>query len=410
MKRLALAAGLALAAALPAVGAIYGVNSHVAHGGYTAAQANSAMLGVGLSTFREPYYWGSVEWNKGIYSAGGTLAEVEKHISVAPTPPLIILCCNNRHYTTGGLPSTPEQRAAFVKYAVWTATRLKGKVFDYEVWNEWNIGANSWSDVRYGDPVQYVALLKEVYAALKGVDPNIRVVGGAIAGWDDKWTEEMLRAGGGQYMDVISIHPYAYPHPPEQHIAYLKRFRDLVNFYRPGLPIYITEIGWPNHTGDKATAEWKASVFLTRFYLLLGEIDQVKGVWWYNVIDSGTDRTNREHNFGLLRADMTPKLPACTMRETQKALRGSKYISGATFSKAGVSYRRVTYQNCDASYTHAVWAEAGGGTVTVTVPAGGFKEVQCEPTTRSAMPGTRSFYVGISPVLIRTDSLTITLE
>lgn len=33
----------------------------------------------------------------------------------------------------------------------------------------------------------------------------------------------------------------------------------------------------------------------------------VKGVWWYDLKDDGNDKNNKEHNFGILKNDLTEK-------------------------------------------------------------------------------------------------------
>jgi polysaccharide biosynthesis protein PslG len=394
----------------------YGVTSQVVHYKYTADQAIFAMQDIGLQSFRDAYYWGYVEQAKGVFRATAPLLELEKAIvsgrSAGQKSPLIILCCTNALYG-GGFPISTEARAAFVRYAKWVATRLKGKVYDYQLWNEWNIGAHAKTGVRYGDPVEYTRLLREVYAALKSVDPGIRVVGGGIAGWDSTWAEDILQEGAGQYMDVISIHPYAYPHIPEKHVDYLVKFRDLVNKYRSGLPIYVGEIGWPSYEGTQGVSEWKQGVYLARFLLLVPQISAIRGVWWYNLFNDGTSSTTREHNFGLRRADRTAKHASCTMKQTLAILKGSKYGSATRYWKEGYGwFRRVTYTASDGSYIHGIWAEEQSAStkLAIGVSNGGAKEVMCESWGKENVGGTSLVFVGIQPVVIRTTSASITLK
>jgi hypothetical protein len=42
--------------------------------------------------------------------------------------------------------------------------------------------------------------------------------------------------------------------------------------------------------------------------------DYVAGVWWYCLRDQGTDRTNKEHHFGVMDAAMKPKPAAYALQ------------------------------------------------------------------------------------------------
>jgi polysaccharide biosynthesis protein PslG len=390
----------------------HGVAAQITHYQYTADQAIFAMQEVGLQSLRDTYYWSNLEQTKGVFKPTPPLLALEKAIvsgkGVGQKSPLIILCCANRLYG-GGFPLSTEARGAFIRYAKWVATRLKGKVYDYQVWNEWNIGAHATYPVK-GDPGEYTRLLREVHSALKSVDPSIRVVGGAIAGWDSGWTEAMLQQGAAQYMDAISIHPYAYPNVPEIHIDYLYKFRALVDKYRSGLPIYLGEIGWPSYEGAQGVSEWRSGVYLARLLLLLPQISSIRGTWWYNLVNNGTDPTRREHNFGLRRADLTAKHANCTMKQTLAILRGSKFAGAGKYWKDGVGwFHRVTYTASDGSYIHGIWGEKAGSRLSIGVSNGGTKEVMCE-SGRQTIGGTTAMWVGVQPTIIRTTARSITMN
>jgi hypothetical protein len=388
---------------IPALALAQGVNSHVQHGEYSADRALSAMGTMGLKSVRAAYYWSHAEYVKGTFQPDTPLRELEKQLAGSSSP-LLVFCCGNGAYAANGFPITGEYRAGFLRYVKWVATRFKGRVFEYELWNEWNIGGHSYTSVRYGDPLQYADLLREVYAAVKAIDPNARVIAGAVSGWDSAWTEKLMATGAP--MDGISIHPYAYPHIPEKHIDYLAQFQGMVNRYKPGLPIYVSEIGWPDFNGTQGVSEWRAAAYLSRFYLLMPTVAQVKGVWWYALVNNGTDPANREHNFGLVRQDFTLKEAACTMQRTQALLQGARYVSAGTITKGTDKFRRVTYALAD-GYVHAIWAE--GDPLNILVSAEGARETLCAGHQVSVGVAA-SIYVGHMPVVIHTRTPTITLE
>ncbi|MBW6001889.1 hypothetical protein CF026_27580, partial [Klebsiella michiganensis] len=43
-------------------------------------------------------------------------------------------------------------------------------------------------------------------------------------------------------------------------------------------------------------------------YILEGsKVDYIKGIWWYDLIDDGNNKKNREHNFGILNRNLSEK-------------------------------------------------------------------------------------------------------
>ncbi|OGV73409.1 MAG: hypothetical protein A3K19_10920 [Lentisphaerae bacterium RIFOXYB12_FULL_65_16] len=83
------------------------------------------------------------------------------------------------------------------------ATRYKGKVKYWEIFNEPNAGHPHGMT-----PAVYVPLLKQAHEIIKDVDPAAQVVGPCGTSQYHEWTEAVLAAGGGQYLDILSFHNY----------------------------------------------------------------------------------------------------------------------------------------------------------------------------------------------------------
>ena len=105
------------------------------------------------------------------------------------------------------------------------ATRYRGKIAAYAVWNEPNL-AREWCN-QPPNPAEYVELLKVAYEAIKSADPNAIVIsaglsptGGPmpVAMNDVEYLEGMYQAMGGNsegYFDVMGAHAPGYKAPPE---------------------------------------------------------------------------------------------------------------------------------------------------------------------------------------------------
>lgn len=126
------------------------------------------------------------------------------------------------NYPTNGPPNKIADLGDFLSVM---ASRYKGRIRAYEIWNEPNL-AREWG----GQPPnasQYVALLREAYRRIKQADPNAMVISAGLTPtgtWspeatpDDVYLDEMYKAMGGAssgYYDVLGVHAAGYKAPPE---------------------------------------------------------------------------------------------------------------------------------------------------------------------------------------------------
>jgi polysaccharide biosynthesis protein PslG len=116
----------------------------------------------------------------------------------------------------------PDKNQDYVDFVHVVASRYKGKIQAYEIWNEPNL-AVEWGG-KPPDPVAYVALLKAAYTAIKDADPDALVISaglapttasGAIAMPDVDFIRQMYKAGASKYFDLLGAHGAGYKAPPE---------------------------------------------------------------------------------------------------------------------------------------------------------------------------------------------------
>lgn len=72
----------------------------------------------------------------------------------------------------------PENSQDFTDFLTAMATRYKGRIQAYEIWDEPNV-ASRWAD-RRPDPGEYTRMLRAAYTAIKAVDPQALVVSAAL--------------------------------------------------------------------------------------------------------------------------------------------------------------------------------------------------------------------------------------
>ncbi|MBB4011601.1 cellulase family glycosylhydrolase [Niveibacterium umoris] len=268
---------------------------------------------LGFNSFRDEVFWHRLESTVGTREFPASLADLNRAVDNSKrlnVIPLIILNYGNKAFQDGDLPTTDVAIEAFTKYALFVDRYFGDKVSSYEVWNEWNIGLGSPRRPRtLGRPDDYVRLLKSVSQALRRERTSVEIVAGAIEGLDDRWVDGFISSGGLSWSDAISVHPYvlqkARNNLPETSIEWLDMLHKKVAAASPGraMPVYVTEIGWPTNRGQYGVAEDEAAAYYARYVLLARARDWVKGVWWYTLLDSGNDESNKEHRFGIVRRD-----------------------------------------------------------------------------------------------------------
>lgn len=213
----------------------------------------------------------------------------------------------------------------FADYVYAFVEHFRGRVEHIVIWNEPNISLE-WG-YRPVDPESYAAMLRTTYPRAKAADPNVVVLGGALAptlapvgdpeGMNDlEYLRRMLGAGAGEAMDGLAVHAYGWKLPPEAaanravvNFARTELLRGLlVEFGYEDMPIYITEGGWNDHP------RWTKAVQPShRAKYTIDAYQKVLEEWpWVEVAALWAFRYPRPTNtyqdyFTFVTADFTPK-------------------------------------------------------------------------------------------------------
>lgn len=101
------------------------------------------------------------------------------------------------------------------------ATRYKGKIAAYEIWNEPNLD-REWGDKK-PDPAAYTSMLKDSYKAIKAADPQALVISAGMSPTttnnaqaipDMEFIRQMYAAGAKDSFDVLGVHAAGYRAEP----------------------------------------------------------------------------------------------------------------------------------------------------------------------------------------------------
>ncbi len=176
-------------------------------------------------------------------------------------------------------------------YVRTVAKRYKGRIQQFELWNEPNIpGFFS------GSPETLVKLAEEAYRILKEVDPANQLAAPATVGGGVEhlaWLDRYLAAGGGKYMDALSHHYYVAHTRPEATLPLVDKVRKIAAKHGlSNLPLWSTEAGWwIDHSDGTVTTEemvpgWKklnatqAANYVSRA-LILGWAAGLRRYYWF---------------------------------------------------------------------------------------------------------------------------------
>ena len=178
-----------------------------------------------------------------------------------------------------GFAAEPANIEDWKNYVRTVATRYKGLIHYYEIWNEPN-ESNFYSGTVY----QMVLLAREAYKILKEIDPEVTVISpsatpGEQVDLGTPWVEEYLTKGGAAYADIIGFHFYVTPNQPESMLPYISKVKALMAKYGvSSKPLWNTEAGWA--TPKTFSSEAEADGFVARSYILNWAAG-VNRFYWY---------------------------------------------------------------------------------------------------------------------------------
>jgi hypothetical protein len=286
------------------------------------APTGQAISDIGAGWVRLEFRWNEAEpSSKGSYDPN-ILARYDQAIDTARAAGAKVLVFVNGapRWASGSRISMmkPEDPADYADFMRFVATRYAGKVSAWEVWNEENT-TRFWQSGP--SPAAYVPLLKAAYPAVKSADPNALVVFGGLSQNDYSFVEGAYAAGAKGYFDVMAVHPYPGPNPPEAvwysngrigptAFSGFREVRSSMLAQGDDKPIWLTEFGWSTTTTESwgVTASQQAD-YLTRAYRLLESYPYVAIAYWYNLRNNfwDDDADTWETQLGLMRTDFTHK-------------------------------------------------------------------------------------------------------
>jgi hypothetical protein len=183
-------------------------------------------------------------WNFEVLDSYVTMAEkngVAVLLPLGMSPRWASMRPNEASTYQPGNAAPPRDINQWRTYVETVATRYKGRIHQYEIWNEPNLKM-FWT----GTVDQMLNLTREASEIIHSVDPSAIVVSPSATTVNGvAWLSEFLAMGGGQHVDVIGYHFYVMPQPPEAMVPLVERVRQTMQEHGVAAkPLWNTETGW----------------------------------------------------------------------------------------------------------------------------------------------------------------------
>jgi len=321
----------------------------------------------GVEWTREGFAPDWIEPSPGVYDTN-ILQMYDQVVSTATNRGLNILGLIQPSYawvSSSNAPASPADFQQFSNFVHFITTRYQGVIKYWEIWNEPN-SSEFWKPAP--DAANYVELLKNAYHAAKHVDPTIQIVGvsGSYADYD--FYTNVFGLGGGNYMDILSIHTYPYQVPQvienSDQMVGIRELNIAMTNYALNLPMWVTETGWPTISTDPlGVTDALQADFLVRTYLTLIS-EGVEMIMWYNFGPDG-DPAILEETFGITHPDLTPKTGYHAFSNMTAQLAGLQYEGTVDL---GWGTMALAYRNATSNETTLVlWRYSSVGRIYTSI-------------------------------------------
>lgn len=334
----------------------FGTSLHLEKDWYADGADAASALGIGLA--RNDILWRLNETTPGVYDWDPTYATRFDRLHAQGVHLLGIVNYGNKLYGSDKLPDNDEAVAAYGRYAAAIAQRFD--LAGLEVFNEFNHARFNKSACGTA-PECYMPLLKSVHDSVRAVDPDLPIVAGSTALYESDWFTGLWRAGGMDYSDAMSYHPYVGSSDLLKDIVLQSR-TDMTSTAGREIPIWITEFGFTS--ASMTPAQQAVEVFKSATSTLGNGVAKF---FWYDLINDSPDGSDHEGNFGLYGqsidgvAALPPKKAAFVYGLLIEQLGGLKAAGEANLGGGATGY---TFGAGDDAVT-AAWAGEGGATVEI---------------------------------------------
>jgi polysaccharide biosynthesis protein PslG len=310
----------------------YGINAFLFQ--TDTARVLDLIENAGFAWVRQQIHWRDIEGERGQFN----WEPLDKTVAATRKRDLHLLLSIVRSpswATEGGDDGLPDDLKAFANFLHTLATRYRGQVAAYEVWNEPNLSIENGGTP--ATPEQYLGLLKVSYSAIKSANPCALVLAAPLSptttnhhslaaddmefyerlyALDDgafKWAADIvaMHPGGGSYhpMEGWSVHQ---PHRSRYYFRHIEQVYNLMQRNGDNRQVWITEVGWTVVPIEGAplpvTLEQQAEYLVEALAMTRDYYPWVSAIFVWNLNFGVIGLPDDEKTaFGILNKDWSPR-------------------------------------------------------------------------------------------------------
>ncbi|MCD5974150.1 hypothetical protein KDX24_23255 [Pseudomonas sp. CDFA 550] len=290
---------------------IIGVATHLMNKNGLSAKVLQLLEAAGVDSVRDDAWWPIAEPHYGQLQIDPAWQAYLNRTQKYKLRPLLVLNDSNANYVS------------------FVSGNLADRVDFYEIGNEWD----EENPVDLAIARDYSNLIEQTANTLRQRKNPVTILASAVTtqGMEAGFADRLVTAGLLDHVDGLSLHPYAYcrqdgQHTPERWIAWLRWIdADLRARVARPVPLYLTEMGWHGNSDKCGVSEQAQAAWLARSFFLALTVPDIKGLWWYDLLDDGKDPGAPEQRSGLLNQDLTVKPSYLTLKAISPFLHDYRY-------------------------------------------------------------------------------------
>lgn len=291
-----------------------------------------------------------------------------------------------------GKAAEPADIENWRNYVATVASRYKGRIRYYELWNEINA-----KNFYTGNTDQMLLLAKTAYQTIKAIDPAATVISPSFCPPEHhtEMFDEYLAKGGADYSDAITYHFYVKPGTPEKMISFVNAVKSVMARHGVTKPLWNTETGWYIESNEKAAGFVGQEKYLT-YHEGAAYIARAYLVQWAMGVDRFYLYAWDNFNSGLVQSDGATLKPSHSgYNQIVSWLKGARVLSCGK-NRSGIWVAKIAPAAGGSAWI--VWTEEGESTFTVPREWGVTKKSDLYGATSDLSGGTIT--AGIAPVLL----------
>lgn len=268
------------------------------------------------------------------------------------------------------------------------ATRYKGQIQTYELWNEPQNGFT-------GTMTQMVFLTQHEHDIIRSIDPTATILSPSMVTYGYKYMDSYFASGGTRDVDAVAYHLYPNPNNDIAETvttSATSTIRAVMSKYGlAGKPLWDTEGGWGYVSSGAITDPNLRAAYVARDYLLHWSM-RISRLYWY---------AWDQPNIGTLwTPGDPPSEPAIAYAQVYRWMNGATMAQPCSINGAASPYHAV--YTCDLTRSgnykaRAVWNTDGDSTYDVPSQYVHYRDLQGNVYN---VPADRQVTIGLKPILL----------